>query len=612
MKSIGKIALRIAAMVLILAIYPVANMLIDPFGVFGDPVFDWYSYDEANNPKLAKTVWLEDHHQQFDSYIIGSSCSASLNPAELNEYLDARFYNMFSYGSDMKDYRDHTFFLVNNYEVKNLVLNLNLTEVESFDTGDDDIHYRKHPSVTGESRLLFYLQYAFCDPKYSIDKVRSCFQDTYLPQGFDCFDADTGCYDKRVRDVEKIGDFDDYWAAHAGDFYFYGDPALRELPYLDECVQCLTEIRDLCAEKGVNLIVICSPAYSAQLEAYGEDALARYKTAVAQVVDFWDFSCTSLSCDSRYFYDASHFRNAVGSMVLAEIFGNDGVYRPDDFGTYITAENCETACRQAIPQSPDAGGYTKNVPILMYHHFSEEPGGQTVVAPEEFAAHLEALSGAGYTPVFFEDLIGYVYRGDPLPDKPVCITFDDGYLSNYETALPILERYGMKATIFAIGSSVGHKEFYKDTQFPLTPHFDYDEAREMLSSGVIDIQSHTYDMHQWADFETGDEIRTSALPLPGESAEHYAAALAADMEAYRQERMAALGGGFCALAYPGGFYDDLTEVLIHQAGIPVTLSIETNRRNVLVRGLPQSLYALCRWNVSPGMTGEALLEMIVS
>ena len=97
---------------------------------------------------------------------------------------------------------------------------------------------------------------------------------------------------------------------------------------------------------------------------------------------------------------------------------------------------------------------------------------------------------------------------------------------------------------------------------------------------------------------------------PGEREEDYAAVLERDLETYEQERVRELGEGFTALAYPGGYYDTLTEVLIHQSGIPVTLSIDTDRRNVLVRGLPQSLYALCRWNVTPGMTGNEVVTMI--
>lgn len=607
-KSLIPTAVRFFAMALILMAYAGANMLTDPFGIFGDPLFDWYSYNETNNPRTAKLAWLEEHHEDFDSYIIGSSCSASYNPAELNEYLDARFYNMFVYGSDIQDYRDHAAYLLEHYEVKNLLLNLNFTEAVTYGTGEDDINYRMHALASGKSLPFFYLRYAFSSSQYAIDKVSAYFRDTYLPQTFDVFDAVSGCYDKRARDVEKVGDLDAYWALHSGDFYF-SYPGAEELPYLKECVQAVTEIRDMCAEKGVKLIVICSPAYAAQLDAYGEAALRRYKTAIAQVVDFWDFSCTALSYDSRYFYDASHFRNAVGTMVLAEIFGNEEVYRPENFGAFVTAGTCGAYLDHLAENPPvmDPAEYTADVPILMYHHFSSEETG--AVTPELFAAHLEALRTAGYTAVSFQEMIDYVYHGGGLPDKPVCITMDDGYLSNYEIAWPLLEEYGMKGTVFAIGTSVGHREFYKDTEFRLTPHFGYEEAREMLASGVMDFQSHTYDMHQWEPFETGGQIRASALPLTEETEEAYAAVLAADLERYEAERQAELGGGFCALAYPGGYYNTLTEVLIHQAGIPVTLSIQTDSRNVLVRGLPQSLYALCRWNITADTTPEALLEM---
>ena len=82
---------RIAAMALVLMIYPAANMLIDPFGVFGDPIFDWYSYNEYNNPRAAKIAWLEENHERFDSYVIGSSCAASLSTGELNEYMEDQY-----------------------------------------------------------------------------------------------------------------------------------------------------------------------------------------------------------------------------------------------------------------------------------------------------------------------------------------------------------------------------------------------------------------------------------------------------------------------------------------------------------------------------------------
>ncbi len=49
------------------------NMGTDPFGVYGDKFFDWYSYDFTNNPRVAKIGYLDKHHKEFDSYLIGSS-----------------------------------------------------------------------------------------------------------------------------------------------------------------------------------------------------------------------------------------------------------------------------------------------------------------------------------------------------------------------------------------------------------------------------------------------------------------------------------------------------------------------------------------------------------
>lgn len=609
MSSKKWLVLFAAAVVLVLALCAGFNILVDPFGVFGDPILNWYSYDETNNPRVAKLAYLEEHHQEYDSYVIGSSSAASYNVEELNRYLDANFYNLFVYGCDTKDYCEFAAYLLEHYEVKHLVLNLGINEANSYDEGEGDPNEQMHALASGKSLPLFYLKYAFCNPQYSIDKVKAKLQDTELPQVFDVFDTPSGCYDKRVRDVEKIGDPAVYTAAHREDFVVSEDTA--SLPYIQECVQSVAEIRDLCQAKGVDLIVIASPVYSAQWEVYDQATLLEYKMSLAQVVDYWDFSCTPISYDSRYFYDATHFRNTVGTMVLAEIFGNDQVYRPERFGAYITADTCQAYFEDlfASPPVPEESSYTVDVPVLLYHHFSTQSDSDMVVTPETFAEHLRILSEAGYTPVTFQDLINYVYHGGTLPDHPVCITIDDGYLSNYELAYPLLKQYGMKATIFPIGVSVG-KEFYKDTSYAITPHFTYDQAREMLRSGVIDLQSHTYDMHQWPDYETGNAIRSSMLPLEGESEAQYAQAFYEDLETYTQVWQQELGTSFCALAYPSGYYNDLTEVLVHQAGIPVTLSTRTDSRNILVRGLPQSLYALCRWNMTEQTTSDLLLSYL--
>ena len=53
--------------------YALFNIVVDPFGVFGDVFFDWYSYDMTNNPRVAKTTYLDKNHEKYDSYVIGCS-----------------------------------------------------------------------------------------------------------------------------------------------------------------------------------------------------------------------------------------------------------------------------------------------------------------------------------------------------------------------------------------------------------------------------------------------------------------------------------------------------------------------------------------------------------
>ena len=84
------------------------------------------------------------------------------------------------------------------------------------------------------------------------------------------------------------------------------------------------------------------------------------------------------------------------------------------------------------------------------------------------------------------------------------------------------------------------------------------------------------------------------------------------METYESIHIKELGKGFCALAYPGGYYNDLVETLVHESGIPVTVSIKNDSINVLVKGLPQSLYALCRMNVTNRTSSADILRYLES
>ena len=139
-------------------------------------------------------------------------------------------------------------------------------------------------------------------------------------------------------------------------------------------------------------------------------------------------------------------------------------------------------CRRARLAPSQAG---RQVPVLMYHAVGDDCWGEEhlFVRPAELEQQLQYLSENGYETIFFEDL-SHLERYE----KPVILTFDDGYDDNYTLLLPLLQKYGMKATIFMIADDIGKP--HKLTQPRL---------RALAQSGLVSIQSHGWSHQNMAD-----------------------------------------------------------------------------------------------------------------
>lgn len=108
---------------------------------------------------------------------------------------------------------------------------------------------------------------------------------------------------------------------------------------------------------------------------------------------------------------------------------------------------------------------TIHLPILMYHHIGTAPAGADpirlglTVSRPDFHAQLAWLHAQGYHAVTLTQVYGALVHGDPLPSKPISLTFDDGYLDNYTDALPELTGFGDRATFFIIGNLKGGPDY---------------------------------------------------------------------------------------------------------------------------------------------------------
>ena len=98
------------------------------------------------------------------------------------------------------------------------------------------------------------------------------------------------------------------------------------------------------------------------------------------------------------------------------------------------------------------------VPVLNYHQVNSEENDMLSVPVEEFEAQMAYLEESGYTTITPDQLRDFLTDGTPLPEKPVLITFDDGYKDNYTNAFPILKKHHMTATIFLVTDYIGRFE----------------------------------------------------------------------------------------------------------------------------------------------------------
>jgi peptidoglycan/xylan/chitin deacetylase (PgdA/CDA1 family) len=142
-----------------------------------------------------------------------------------------------------------------------------------------------------------------------------------------------------------------------------------------------------------------------------------------------------------------------------------------------------------MPQpTPDGKVRQIIVPILMYHHVDVPPPDADAVrrdlsvSPAEFEAQLRYLIENGYQPATLTDLIMHLQVGQPLPSKPVVITFDDGFKDQYTNAYPLLKRYGFRATFFIITC------FLDESQ---DEYMSWAEV-ELLHADGMEIGSHSY------------------------------------------------------------------------------------------------------------------------
>lgn len=190
------------------------------------------------------------------------------------------------------------------------------------------------------------------------------------------------------------------------------------------------------------------------------------------------------------------------------------------------------------PPPPEAA----RVPILMYHYISELPPDADVyrrdltVIPAHFEEQLHYLQAQGYQSIFLADIYDTLTTGKPLPEKPIVLTFDDGYKDAYTGALPLLQKYGFVGEFFLLATPA----HYEAPQY-----LTWGDVRVMAEAGMS-MQAHGRDHYDL----TGRAYEFLVYQILG-------AREAVEAHSGQPVRF------FC---YPSGRYDDATVAVVESAG----------------------------------------------
>ena len=141
------------------------------------------------------------------------------------------------------------------------------------------------------------------------------------------------------------------------------------------------------------------------------------------------------------------------------------------------------------------------VPILCYHQIRDwrpkdsKSAKDYIIPTAAFREQMQMLADSGYHTVLPDQLFAYLTTGAPLPPKPVMLTFDDGDLDQYETAVPILEKHGFKGAFFIMTVAIGRRG--------KQPYMDKAQIKDLSDRGHA-IGAHTWDHHSVKKYQGDD------------------------------------------------------------------------------------------------------------
>lgn len=260
---------------------------------------------------------------------------------------------------------------------------------------------------------------------------------------------------------------------------------------------------------------------------------------------------------------------------------------------------------------------------LSYHEVSDNTASINArnimfMSSAELVSQFSWLRDHGYQPVSMDEIITAREGGKPLPDKAILLTFDDGYRSVYTRVFPLLKLFNYPAVIALVGQwmdvAPGEMVAYGDEELPRERFLMWNEVKEMVDSGLVEIASHSYDLHRGIVANPQGNSQPAAITrrydeASGvyESEDQFRQRLTQDLMRSAAQIERHTGKAPRTMVWPYGAYNQVTIDIAASVGMPYTMSLDSGNSSLaelssIKRTLIQSNAALSDlvWILQPG------------
>lgn len=328
--------IAICIIVICLGATAVLNYIIDPYGIFRKD-FSWQFIEPNKN--FVKARYVSQNPDLYDCFLFASSRGNNIDAARIKK---GSCFNMQYSGGLPREHLDMMKYLIS----KGVKINYAVVALDEF-----SFQYRPeehlsqpmrhpYPPVLNEPLFPYYMRYLFF--WYDWKVMRVCLQGfaeklsgrSNIPSvKHDVFG--TG---RTLSDAEDIAiERNPLSHANKPEFNRRFQPSSA---YMQGVIQDLKEMVQFAKEKKITLEFFVVPFYATKYLDAGPDELDTFKRELAKIADFWDFSgFNSITANKYYYYETWHFRNIVGDMIMARMYGDSTTEVPKDFGRYVSPAN---------------------------------------------------------------------------------------------------------------------------------------------------------------------------------------------------------------------------------------------------------------------------------